>query len=127
MMGMGANTIDGSVTMDSSVLELPDEIMPLTGFNNSYSMATEDFSTKRRCSVDDCQNAARAGTGKCRVHGGTKYCVHPGCDKTSVGSKDTCIKHGGGRRCMHPGCNNGAVGPIGKCKKHGGGPRCTYV
>ena len=126
-MGMGVNTIDGSVTMDSSVLELPDEIMPLTGFNNSYSMATEDFSTKRRCSVDDCQNVARAGTGKCRVHGGAKFCVHPGCDKTSVGSKDTCIKHGGGRRCAFLGCNNGAVGPSGKCKKHGGGPRCTYV
>ncbi|RHZ12858.1 hypothetical protein DYB31_006643 [Aphanomyces astaci] len=78
----------------------------------------------KKCSEPTCWNKIRS-RGYCKMHGGGKRCLIPGCNTCSVGGY-YCIKHGGGKKCSISGCSN-AIQSRGVCKAHGGGARCTVA
>ncbi|ETV85171.1 hypothetical protein H257_03007 [Aphanomyces astaci] len=78
----------------------------------------------KKCSEPTCWNKIRS-RGYCKMHGGGKRCLIPGCNTCSVGGY-YCIKHGGGKKCSINGCSN-AIQSRGVCKAHGGGARCTVA
>ena len=111
----------------------------------------------RRCSVSECDTAARSKSVFCRSHGGAARCAEDGCTKPvgnlrgtrycsahggkklckiegcsncarTNGPGDVCAKHGGGRRCDEDGCSKLARSAENpRCVEHGGGPRCQHA